>query len=689
MKIGRFKRLPKSVLLLLIGVLLIGPPASVYADPVGTTFTYQGNLADGGSPASGPYDFEFKLFDAATLGAQVGSTVVKEDVEVADGFFSVELDFGNVFSGEARYLEIGVRPGADTGAFNTFTTRQALTAAPYALGLQPGAVIEGNIAIALSGISTSNSSNPVGVYGEASGSSGRAVFGNATSTSGANAGVRGETPSTNSGATGVFGLVSSASATGAGVKGQNNGSSGYGVWGNGGANAVGVLGQSDNNYGVWGISSSNTAILGTTSINNSNFAGVKGTGPAAGVIGQATGTGYGVQGTGSVGVSGVGTGGPGIYGQSDATSSAAGVYGLVGASSGSPKGVQGVASATSGATYGVHGSSASGSGFGVYGANSATTGAAWGVYGTSASPTGFGVYGINTATSGLNYGVYGYSTSSTGYGVVGEAQNYGVRGYASLGVGVTGAGETGVYGGADSNIGVLGQSNRTNGQGVVGQNYASTGVTYGVKGLASSASGYAGFFVNSGGGNLLAANNADTTTDLEFRVDSNGNVYADGGYNCGLDINAGGDTLFNETELDPCLRDLSPADFAEMLPAATTDQLEPADVLVIGPDGALARSSQAYQPTVVGIYSTRPSYLGNSRFANSDGYAPLALVGIVPVKASAENGPIQPGDMLVAAGTPGHAMKAGQNPPQGTVIGKALAELEAGAGVIQMLVTLQ
>ena len=34
-------------------------------------------------------------------------------------------------------------------------------------------------------------------------------------------------------------------------------------------------------------------------------------------------------------------------------------------------------------------------------------------------------------------------------------------------------------------------------------------------------------------------------------------------------------------------------------------------------------------------------------------------------------------------------MKAGPNPPQGSVIGKALAPLTGGAGVIKMLATLQ
>jgi hypothetical protein len=91
---------------------------------------------DGGNPANGEYDFEFKLYDTASDGTQIGSTVTKEDVTVTDGLFTVKLDFGSgAFNGDARWLEIGVRPGASTGAYTTLDSRQELTPAPYALAL--------------------------------------------------------------------------------------------------------------------------------------------------------------------------------------------------------------------------------------------------------------------------------------------------------------------------------------------------------------------------------------------------------------------------------------------------------------------------------------------------------------------------------------------------------------------------
>jgi hypothetical protein len=97
-------------------------------------FTYQGRLTDDSSPANGTYDLRFILYDALIGGSQIGSIVSKENVAVADGFFTVELDFGaGAFIGDARYLEIGVRRGSDTGNYTILSPRQPLAAVPYAL----------------------------------------------------------------------------------------------------------------------------------------------------------------------------------------------------------------------------------------------------------------------------------------------------------------------------------------------------------------------------------------------------------------------------------------------------------------------------------------------------------------------------------------------------------------------------
>ena len=69
---------------------------------------------------------------------------------------------------------------------------------------------------------------------------------------------------------------------------------------------------------------------------------------------------------------------------------------------------------------------------------------------------------------------------------------------------------------------------------------------------------------------------------------------------------------------------------------------------------------------------------------------PMAMVGIVPTKVSAENGSIRPGDLLVTASTIGYAMKGtDRSRLTGAIIAKALGTLNSGTGVIEAVVTLQ
>jgi hypothetical protein len=281
--------------------------------------------------------------------------------------------------------------------------------------------------------------------------------------------------------------------------------------------------------------------------------------------------------------------------------------------------------------------------------------AAFGVYGYA--PT-VGIYGL-----GVETGVKGHS-----YGHVGDRA--GVYGESEMGAGVRGI--------SAYNTGVYGESNAAyyDGGPFVNTNTNAGGQQVGV---------WAGSYW----GNVIEGHEVDASgysNDRVFRVTWQGHVYADGTYYCGQSINDFAGDL-SEGEIAPCLVDDSEADFAEVMVA--TDGLEPGDVLVMAPDGKLARSTEAYQPTVVGVHSTRPSYVGSGHLLGQPGYAPLALVGVTPVKASAENGPIAPGDLLVASATPGHAMKADPNPPVGTVIGKALEALDEGTGVILVLVMLQ
>lgn len=166
-----------------------------------------------------------------------------------------------------------------------------------------------------------------------------------------------------------------------------------------------------------------------------------------------------------------------------------------------------------------------------------------------------------------------------------------------------------------------------------------------------------------GGGDFIKAVD-EAQTDAQFRVTTTGEVRSDVGFNT------------------------PSADFAEMLPGVPG--LEAGDVLAIGLDGRLTRTTEAYQPTVVGVYSTQPGFVGGMPVeGEAVGRIPLAVVGVVPVKVTVESGEIQPGDLLTSSAVPGHAMKAVPNAPQGTIIGKALEPLAEGTGVILMLVILQ
>ncbi len=175
--------------------------------------------------------------------------------------------------------------------------------------------------------------------------------------------------------------------------------------------------------------------------------------------------------------------------------------------------------------------------------------------------------------------------------------------------------------------------------------------------------------------------------DVEFRVDGDGDVFADGAYT-------------------------GPADFAEMIAVTTgAPSVRAGDVLVIDPGASrsVRAAEQAYSTLVAGVYSTAPGFVGSERSFVDDsttgekvalkradmarlyGEVPMAMVGIVPCNVSVENGPIFPGDLLVTSNTRGHAMRDA-NPPVGTVIGKALETFDgtgAPLGTIKVLVTLQ
>lgn len=114
---------------LFIGILLTGA-ANLLSQT--TAFTYQGRLDLSGSPANGTFDFEFLLFGSESGGTQIGSTVSRNGVSVANGMFSVSLDFGNQFPGSSRFIEIRVRQ-VGGGAYTTLSPRHPISSNPYAV----------------------------------------------------------------------------------------------------------------------------------------------------------------------------------------------------------------------------------------------------------------------------------------------------------------------------------------------------------------------------------------------------------------------------------------------------------------------------------------------------------------------------------------------------------------------------
>lgn len=258
--------------------------------PLGTTFTYQGELRDNGELVNGFVDLRFRAYDAAAGSGQIGSTLCFDDISVIDGTFTVQMDFGAIFSGLERYLELDVRNDtglgcSDATGFETLAGRQRIAPTPHALyapsagtannatlfngqnpaffqnasnlssGILPSARIQGNYAQAVnftsigntfagSGASLTNLNaanissgtinparlpNPLVLIGTVTGDG--VIFGQNSATEAFSAGVRGFSAASTGLGMGVFGSASS--GDGVGVRGANGASTGtaYGVWG--------------------------------------------------------------------------------------------------------------------------------------------------------------------------------------------------------------------------------------------------------------------------------------------------------------------------------------------------------------------------------------------------------------------------------------------------------------------------
>ena len=382
-------------------VMLTLSAGVVWADEVTSAINYQGRLADSsGSPLTGTYTMTFRLYETATGGTALDTAIY--DAAVTGGLFNTAIAFDTSYF-DGRELWLGVAVGTDS----EMTPRQELRPVPYALGLKPGACVNGGGGttalmvnnwgggFALEGYSMANTGivGISGVYGPPGPPSGmRGVYGR----SWGGVGVYGE-----GGHTGVYG-----NGENDGVKGEStDGNAVHGISTNGNS----VLGESINGNGMRGESSNEHGIAGKTDAEGKS--GIYGwSASGKGVEGFTTSTNEWVP---AIHGRNVGAG-DGVYGWSQNRSGTVGVTyssggkdaGVHGINLGSPYGGAGVYGETSveGCT-GVHGEATGSSGVGVAGVGST---------GVLAESTG-GTALWAVVSSGYGTAVYGESGPSGGY----------------------------------------------------------------------------------------------------------------------------------------------------------------------------------------------------------------------------------------------------------------------------------
>jgi hypothetical protein len=287
------------------------------------------------------------------------------------------------------------------------------------------------------------------------------------------------------------------------------------------------------------------------------------------------------------------------------------------------------------------------------------------VRGDAEGPNSLGVYGSSEQStgvvgrSGTGRGVEGYSTD--GYGVFAHSDS-------SHSIYVDGAGGNGV------------DVESATGHGV----YVASA---GWDGVAVWSATVAGMYVHSAGADGILVDTA--TWDGVHVVGPVGGVYYGSGKKGAEDF-----AVLNTGEVRSKVGFATPSNgFAVIMPINGVEaSYEYGDVLVLG-DAEKQRvtlTSTPYSPAVIGVYSASPGFVSGQPVPpgkTADGI-PVTILGIVSVKVSAENGLIRVGDLLVTSTTPGYAMR-GDNPPAGTVLGKALGSLDSGSGIIMVLLMLQ
>jgi hypothetical protein len=688
----------------------------------GTAFTYQGQLDDGTNAANGAYDLRFHLYNALTNGSVVAGPLTNLATPVNNGQFTVTIDFGDVFTGTNLWLQIGVRTNGANN-FVVVTPRQELTPTPYSI------FAEGANAAGLSGAIPAASLS--GIFSQALDltNAGNIFAGNGAGLSNINAAALGGVA-----ASSFWQLGGNTAPAGSFLGTVNNQPLDFM------ANNVRAMRLRLTTDGA-GIFSNAPNIIAGSPVNVVSLTSVGGTISGGGgndmsgntypnlvMADFATvsgGLGNTASGPGSV------IGGGGTDGQSSYPNSASGVASVIGGGYNNTN--TGVAATIGGGDFNQAAGNVLFGGATVGGGviNKATTDLAT-VSGGS----------LNTASAF-------YATVPGGLGNVAGGQGSFAAGQDAqtthVGTFIWGDGTATFTGAnADDAFNVLATGgvffyNGSNGVSVDHGDQNNGSIYYGLRFGETSGEGMAskrtaggnqhGLDFYTGFNNVMSiANNGFVglnTTAPSQRLEVNGQyALIDGGSaddgDGAIDAYIGGSGSGSDVQVGSMNPNITAvgfwnnaagawmhigcssitinggSDLAEPFKISSGQAEVPQGAVVVidkKNPGQLKMSDQPYDRHVAGVVSGANGINPGIQMQQQgllDGGKNVALTGRVYVLADGSNGPIEPGDLLTTSASPGRAMKVTDYAKaQGAILGKAMSSLEAGKGLVLVLVTLQ
>jgi len=623
------------------------------AAPMGTAFTYQGRLIDANSVADGLYDFQFKLYDDANtiIGNQLGSTIDINDLDVIDGYFTVGLDFNdaNSFNGDARWLEIGVRPGEleDSNAYTPLMPRQEVTPTPYAIYAKYAEAAGGDNDWMVSGsdmyaipsgtVSVGRAHDAVGPGLKVSRGLAPPLMGQtwmeiddaSIDTYWRSAGTHGTTLKLNSNSGGSVILAEGGGKVGIGTSSPQE--------------KLDVNGpiNTDSVYKIAG-----STVLSTLGASNT-FVGIE--------AGANNTTGYNNT----------------FLGKYAGHSNTEGYYNTFSGNSAGYFNTKGYRNTFLGNYAGYRNTEGNFNTFlGNYAGHHNSTG-------------NYNTFSGNSA---------GYSnTKGTGNVFIGYRAGYNETGDNKLYIANSSADPPLIYG--DFSTGNVGIGTETPGEKLDIVGNMKVVDSSGNDAVVLKADGYG----SAGQISMYDIDETETVRILAGEGTTNGAeiklMKADGTTTIELDAEYGGNGRIITQELQIT----GGSDLSEQFEVSDEGgKVKPGMVVCIDADnpGKLVVSKETYDRTVAGIVSgaggVKPGMLMGQKGTEADGEHPVALTGRVYCWADASNGPIEPGDLLTTSDMAGHAMKVTDyTKAQGAILGKAMTSLEKGKGLVLVLVSLQ